>query len=46
MIEFDNIKDNLIDINDFRLKWRFTDKKYNLLPDEHLEKLKPLSVCP
>lgn len=43
MIGFDNIQDNLIDLNDFRLKWRFTDAKYNLLPNEHLELLKPLN---
>lgn len=44
MIGFDNIQDNIIELNDFRLKWRFTDAKYNLLPDAHLGELKPLNI--
>lgn len=43
MIAFDDIKDNIIDLNDFRLKWRFTDESYNVLPDLHLGQLKPLN---
>lgn len=30
-------------MDDFMLKWRFTDERYDLLPDMHLEQLKPLS---
>jgi len=29
-------------MGDFRLKWRFTDPKYDLLPQEHLDQLQPL----
>lgn len=43
MIGFNNITDNLIDINSFNLKWRFTDPKYTNLPTEHLNQLKPLN---
>ena len=43
MIGFDNIKDNLADLKDFSLKWRFTDENYNLLPDIHLDQIKPLN---
>ena len=43
MISFDNIKEHIIDLNDFQLKWRFTDTNYNLLPEAHLEQLMPLN---
>lgn len=29
-------------MDDFLLKWRFREEKYNKLPDTHLEQLKPL----
>ncbi len=29
-------------MDDFVLKWRFTDEKYDKLPDDHLSQLKPL----
>jgi len=29
-------------MEDFIFKWRFTDEKYDLLPDNHLNELKPL----
>lgn len=41
-IGFDNIYEHVIPMDDFRLKWRFTDEKYNMLPAEHLAQLKPL----
>ena len=41
-VNFDNIYKHVIPINDFRLKWRFTDDKYDKLPDLHLSQLKPL----
>ena len=43
-IGFDNIYDHVISIDKFRLKWRFTDLKYDLLPDIHLNQLKPLDI--
>lgn len=41
-IDFSNIKNHIVPISDVRLKWRFTDEKYNVLPDIHLSQLKPL----
>jgi len=41
-IDFDNIDKHSVSINDFRLKWRFIDPKYDVLPDIHLDQLKPL----
>jgi hypothetical protein len=41
-ITFDNILQHVIPMADFRLKWRFTEEKYNNLPPLHLEQLKPL----
>ena len=40
--DFDNIFQHVIPIDDFRLKWRFTEEKYDKLPDQHLDQLKPL----
>ncbi len=39
-----SIRDSLttIPMDQFALKWRFTDPKYDLLPDEHLAQIKPL----
>ena len=42
-IGFDNIYNQIIPIEEFRLKWRFTKEKYDKLPDIHLEQLKPLN---
>lgn len=41
-IGFDNILDHIISMDDFALKWRFTEDKYDKLPPLHLEQLKPL----
>lgn len=41
-IDFGNIFQHVIPMDDFRLKWRFTDEKYDKLPDQHLVQLKPL----
>ena len=41
-IDFDNIFQHVISVDDFRLKWRFTDEKYDKLPEQHLDQLKPL----
>ncbi|TAJ13171.1 hypothetical protein DMA11_09730 [Marinilabiliaceae bacterium JC017] len=42
MIGFENIKERIIDLDEFALKWRFTESEYNILPDEHLKQLYPL----
>ena len=42
-IDFDNILECEISMEEFRLKWRFTEEKYDKLPKEHLEQLKPLN---
>ncbi len=39
---FENIVDFGISMDDFRLKWRFTDEKYDKLPKQHLNQLIPL----
>lgn len=41
-IGFDDILQHVIPMDDFCLKWRFTEEKYDKLPDQHLEQLKPL----
>ncbi len=41
-IDFDNIFQHVIPMYDFGRKWRFTDEKYDKLPDTHLNQLKPL----
>lgn len=41
-IDFNNIDKHSIPIADFSLKWRFTEPNYDILPDIHLEQLKPL----
>lgn len=42
-IGFDNIYEQIIPMDKFRLKWRFTEAKYDKLPEIHLEQLKPLN---
>ena len=41
-IDFDDIFEHIIPMDQFQLNWRFTDEKYNKLPKQHLEQLKPL----
>jgi hypothetical protein len=41
-IDFSNIQEHVIPMDDFALKWRFTESEYNILPDEDLNQLKPL----
>jgi len=41
-VGFDNILDHVIPMDDFAMKWRFTDEDYNRLPQLHLEQLRPL----
>lgn len=36
-VDFDNIYEHVIPMSDFNLKWRFTEEKFDKLPDEHLE---------
>ncbi len=42
-INFENIFQEVIPMEKFLLKWRFTDEKYDKLTDQHLEQLKPLN---
>lgn len=44
MVGFDNILDHVIPMNAFGRNWRFTDPKYDVLPDHHLDQLKPLDT--
>jgi hypothetical protein len=41
-IDFDNINEHIIPIDNFGLKWRFTEEKYDKLPDLHVDQMKPL----
>lgn len=41
-IDFDNISDHIISINEFQLSWRFTNDQHHKLPDQHLQQIKPL----
>lgn len=41
-IDFNNIFEHVISMDDFRLKWRFTEEQYGKLPEEHIAQLKPL----
>lgn len=41
-IDFNNIYDHIISMDKFRMNWRFTDPKYDVLPDIHLNQIKPL----
>lgn len=43
-VDFSNIEKHTIPISEFRLKWRFTEEKYNILPNIHLDQLKPLDI--
>lgn len=42
-IGFDNIYEQIIPMDKFRLKWRFTEDEYDKLSQIHLEQLKPLN---
>lgn len=42
-VDFDNIYEYTIPMDSFHLEWRFTEEKYDLLPNEHLNQLKPLN---
>lgn len=42
MVGFENIKSHKIEMDQFPLKWRFTEEAYNVLPPEHLMQLQPL----
>ncbi len=41
-IDFSNIHQHSILIEDFQLSWRFTNPKYSVIPAAHLEQLVPL----
>ena len=41
-IDFNNITEDVIPMNQFRLNYRFTNDKYEKLPNLHLDQLKPL----
>lgn len=42
-INLENIQNHIIEMKDFELKWRFTEEKYDVLPELHLNQIKPLS---
>ena len=42
-VTFENLKDHKISLERFSYKWRFTEEKYSVLPEAHLEQLMPLN---
>lgn len=44
MVDFGNIFKHTVPLDDFRLKWRFSDPKHDQLPMIHLEQLMPLNT--
>lgn len=43
-VDFNGIREHIIPLEEFRLKWRFMDEKLEQIPHQHLEQLKPLDV--
>ncbi|WP_254560208.1 hypothetical protein [Dyadobacter diqingensis] len=41
-IDFTNLNDDVIPMNQFRLKYRFVNEDHDKLPEQHLDQLKPL----
>ncbi|MTI31455.1 hypothetical protein [Xanthovirga aplysinae] len=41
-MNFNEIDNHIIPMKAFKLNWRFTERKYDLLPEKHLNELKPL----
>ena len=41
-LSFENIRNHIIPMEEFELKWRFTEEEYDVLPKEHLDELRPL----
>jgi len=41
-INFNNLNEDVIPLNQFSLKYRFINEKYEKLPEQHLDQLKPL----
>jgi hypothetical protein len=39
---FEQLNKHIIPMTEFTLKWRFTEEKYDCLPEQHLNELKPL----
>ncbi len=39
---FEDLNKHIIPMTEFTLKWRFTEEKYDCLPEQHLIELKPL----
>ena len=42
MVTLENIEQHTLPFDQFELKWRFTEEKYNVLPPHHLEQIRPL----
>ena len=42
MVTLENLEQHTIPFDQFELKWRFTEEKYNVLPAHHLAQIRPL----
>ena len=40
-LSFENIRNHIIPMEEFELKWRFTEAEYNIISKDHLELIKP-----
>jgi len=43
-MKIDELIQKTIPLEEFELKWRFTEEKYNVLPQHHLAEIKPLNT--
>lgn len=43
MISLDKMEMQTIPMDEFELKWRFTEEEYNVLPNHHLSVIQPLN---
>ncbi|HEX8546202.1 MAG TPA: hypothetical protein VF691_04525 [Cytophagaceae bacterium] len=41
-IDFNNLQEHVISMDNFAMKWRFTEDEHEKLPEHHLNQLKPL----
>lgn len=43
-IDFDDLGNHIIPMESFGLKWRFTEENYDVLPENHIDQMKPLDA--
>ncbi|UTW61302.1 hypothetical protein KFE98_14945 [bacterium SCSIO 12741] len=43
ILGFENLSQQTTELNEFKLKWRFTEEEFDVLPAVHLDQLQPLN---